>query len=359
MVNITTKNKNPLSQMLFSFIFLGSLYLAITALFSLFLFSSKLFALEVSSSQVQQKVTQDINEQKALQPHIDTAFHDVALIYEKLHMATPTPFVLDEISVANSTKDTTITANTDGVTNVLIAAKNGSLTDTNIIASINETKKTVTLISIPRDLYWNGRKINSYYVLFKMPGYLKQLETISGLRIDKYALVDMYAFIEVIDILEGVDVCLDHEISDPTYRTVDNGKGGTLHYDAGCHHLNGTEALRIARSRKTSSDFQRASRQQLIIQSFKEKAKSLSFNDIDKITKMSQSVLSKLETNFSLQDVLSYYFRFKDFTLRTNNVISTANILYSTKSEAGAYILLPKDGNWGIIRQFIQQKLSE
>ncbi|MFA7686091.1 MAG: hypothetical protein WCX95_04815, partial [Candidatus Gracilibacteria bacterium] len=41
--------------------------------------------------------------------------------------------------------------------NVLIAGKNGSLLDTMIFVHVNEKKQEINMISIPRDLYYNGR----------------------------------------------------------------------------------------------------------------------------------------------------------------------------------------------------------
>ena len=100
----------------------------------------------------------------------------------------------------------------------------------------------------------------------------KVLSDMTGYKLDKYILIDMYAFIDVIDLIGGIDVHLDKAVIDPTYRTVDDGVVGTLHYEPGDYHLGGVEALRLARSRHTSSDFARAERQQLIIESIQNKA---------------------------------------------------------------------------------------
>ena len=48
----------------------------------------------------------------------------------------------------------------------------------------------------------------------------------------------------------------------------DNGEWSTLNYPKGTYRLNGVEALRIARSRHGSNDFDRSHRQQLILEAF-------------------------------------------------------------------------------------------
>ena len=62
--------------------------------------------------------------------------------------------------------------------------------------------------------------------------------------------------------LGGVDVCLSTNLDDNSYPTTSNGYH-PIHFKAGCQHLNGEQALEVARSRhaiepQQSSDFGRA-----------------------------------------------------------------------------------------------------
>lgn len=185
------------------------------------------------------------------------------------------------------------------------------------------------MVSIPRDLYYNGRKINSVYALYGMEELKRALSFVTGYQIDKFILIDMYAFIEVIDLIGGIDVNLDQPVIDPTYKTFDGGKWGTLYYRAGDHHLSGKQALRLARTRHTSSDFARAERQQMIIQALQEKARNFGFGDADSLTRIAQQVLSKVETDVSLAEGISYYFRYQNFTVSRGHVLSSGNVLES------------------------------
>lgn len=280
-----------------------------------------------------------------------------------------------------------------GQLNILLAGKNGGLVDTMIYANINTETRKITLVSIPRDLYYNNRKINSYYALYGMDEMKRVLSKITGFQIDKFILIDMYAFIEVVDLIGGIDLHLDEAVIDPTYRVNDNGQWATLYYRAGDYHLSGKQALRLARTRHTSSDFARANRQQLIIKSVQQKARTLGFGDAEKLTLMAKAILSKTETDINLAEALADYFRYQGFEIESGNVLSSANVLESKntgeektrdcldkisrdkklaalpeqdlqelkdscRQVKGEYILTPRNDNWNTIRWYFHQLLE-
>jgi len=282
-----------------------------------------------------------------------------------------------------------ITSN-KGQLNVLVAGKNGSLVDTMIFANINSETRKITMVSIPRDLYYNGRKINSIYALYGMDELKRTLSTITGYQVDKYILVDMYAFIDVIDIIGGVDVHLDQPVIDPTYKVNDNGQWSTLYYRAGDHHLSGKQALRLARTRHTTSDFARAERQQMIIAAIQKKAREFGLGDAGTLKEIAEKVLQKTETDISFADAISYYFRYQNFEIDRGNVLSSGNVLYSKYTgelkkeenscpsagalaaldredpanaavikkcsdiEKGQYILLPRNDSWNTVKWYFK-----
>jgi polyisoprenyl-teichoic acid--peptidoglycan teichoic acid transferase len=275
----------------------------------------------------------------------------------------------------------------DDTFTVLIAGKHGALVDTMIVAHIDDERQDVRMVSIPRDLQYNGRKINSYPHYYGMEELVKVLKEVTGYEIDRYILIDMYAFIDVIDLIGGIDVSLEQAVIDPFYRTVDNGVVGTLHYEPGDYHLGGVEALRLARSRKTSSDFARAERQQMILEAIQEKARNFGFGDADTLYLIARTVLDKTETNIGFDEAIGYYFRYQNYKIKSNDVMSSGNILYVppyVKKEdcvaregeidaisgqpvklpalcaagAHAYTLLPKDDDWNVIKWFFREKFE-
>lgn len=271
-----------------------------------------------------------------------------------------------------------------GQLNVLIAGKHGSLVDTMIFANINPEERKITLVSVPRDLYYNNRKINSIYALYGMEELKRTLSFVTGYKIDKYILIDMYAFIDVIDLIGGIDVHLDAPVIDPTYKTFDGGKWGTLYYRAGDHHLSGKQALRLARSRHTSSDFARSKRQHMILGAIQTKAQNLGFGDAAELSQIAETILGKTETDINLAEAISYYFRYQNFNINGGHVISSGNVLisrhtsYSKKKnmgcmessleeekveecesvDKGQYILIPRNENWNNVRWYFNEILE-
>jgi LCP family protein required for cell wall assembly len=104
--------------------------------------------------------------------------------------------------------------------------QNSYRTDVIVIVSINQSSQTVSLLSIPRDLYvyipgWGMERINAaelYQTQISTTRHPLGLlaETIEynlGLRIDHLARVDFDRFEQLIDLLGGVDVPVDCAVS--------------------------------------------------------------------------------------------------------------------------------------------------
>ncbi|MDA3851436.1 MAG: LCP family protein, partial [Spirochaetaceae bacterium] len=230
------------------------------------------------------------------------------------------------------------------------------------------------MISIPRDLWFNNRKVNSVYRYYGPEELVKELSKLTGLEINDYISVDMYAFIEIINIMGGVDLVLDEALIDPTYKIKENGQWSTLHYPAGPVHLDGLGALRVARSRHSTNDFDRAKRQQRVIEAMKEKATGMGLNDMDKLFQFISAAREYTESSMSPSAMLRAFLKFKDTEIVTGNVIDNTNILYTSYSNLyelseeerqsamedpefnkGAWIVLPRNNDWNLIKWFIRQ----
>ncbi len=160
------------------------------------------------------------------------------------------------------------------------------LTDTMIVVSLDLHTRTVSMLSIPRDMVDaplpDGRtyrdKVNSLVSYARrnaaaFPGsdgtgfdvLTDALSTLLNVPIDYYATVNLGGFVRVVDELGGVNVNVARAFCDPTYDEYGFTRGFSI--TAGLHHLNGQQALAYARVRKASgeSDFTRAARQQEVI----------------------------------------------------------------------------------------------
>ena len=164
-----------------------------------------------------------------------------------------------------------------------------TLTDTMMVVSLDPVGRTISMVSVPRDLInvplgngdVFGPKINSLMSYadehpdeFPDGGVatLQQgIGALLGIDIHYTARMDFFGFVKMVDAVGGVDVTVAEGFDDPTYDGFGfQGKGFAI--DAGEHHLDGNEALAYARARKAAgeSDFTRAGRQQQIIVALRE-----------------------------------------------------------------------------------------
>jgi len=246
-----------------------------------------------------------------------------------------------------------------GYLNILILGENMGLTDTIMLASINQTTKKVTLISIPRDLSYNGRKINEYYEKFGVEEMQKAVEAITGIVPDKYVVVDMQSFSDVVNMTGGIDIDVPKAIVDNSYP----GAGRSyimVTFKQGYQHMDGERALKYVRSRKSTTDFDRSARQQLVLLALKQKAEELNLKeDVLKLTEIYNSVKDRIKTDITLLEALNYYNDFRTFEIKAGNTISNQNFLYSTHNSGGQYVLLPNKGSYIALQTYIKKIIAE
>jgi polyisoprenyl-teichoic acid--peptidoglycan teichoic acid transferase len=170
--------------------------------------------------------------------------------------------------------------------------RNEALTDSMIVVSLDPVGRTVSMVSIPRDLagvpLGNGNvfgpKINSLMSWAKSHpadfprGGIRTLEdaigALLGIRIHYYATVDLSGFVSMVDAVGGVDVDVKKALSDPIYPRLDGKRGWSVM--PGLHHFDGADALAYSRIRKAvgESDLTRAARQQEILLALRNRAVS-------------------------------------------------------------------------------------
>ena len=253
---------------------------------------------------------------------------------------------------------------------VALVGTHERLADTIVVAHADPEDKTISLLSVPRDLFFQGRKINSVFRAYGAEQFLKELSTIIGVRVDRYLAVDMYAFIDVVNILGGIDVYLAEDLVDPTYSVKDQGLWGTLAYEKGTHHLSGLEALRVARSRYVSSDFGRAERQHEILKGILDRIKTAG---VAEVTRLAQVLIRFVETNIGLPDLVRLGLTYRRAELSNRYVLSSYNVLYATYTNlyysnmtleevdddffVGSWILVPTENRWDRVQSYVRNAL--
>lgn len=311
----------------------------------------------------------------------------------------------------------TLKGEKEGRVNVLLLGMRGAndpsgglLADTIMVASIFPEKNAVSLVSIPRDLYViipgtnDQQKINYAHYAGEENGKGQGLEitkqavaNVTGLEIHYAVSIDFAGFQQLVDSLGGLDIYLNepfieanqfHEerVCDPSVFTVPSGNfeikksgrtgkikaqyplcynayeecGGIFQLPAGDVHLDGITTLCYVRSRYSSTDFDRARRQQEIIKQIKVKALSLgTLTDFSKVNAMMDALGNNARTDMAAWEVKALWDleqkmsspEIKQGVLEN----SEEGMLYAPENTGAAgYILLPRGDNYDKIREMFQ-----
>jgi LCP family protein required for cell wall assembly len=141
--------------------------------------------------------------------------------------------------------------------------------DTILLANVNSTTNTVSLLSLPRDLYVNipghgMAKINAAYALGGPALTIATIRDFIGVKINHFVDVGFYGFDSVVNSLGGVYLPIDgryYHVSEPDpaddWSSIDLQPGYQL--------LDGSDALEWVRFRHEDSDFYRVARQQIFL----------------------------------------------------------------------------------------------
>ena len=179
-------------------------------------------------------------------------------------------------------------------------------TDTIIVLSLDPLNKTASMLSVPRDtlvaIAGHGQdKVNAAYAYGGPDLAQKTVESLLGIRINSYALIDFGAFTRIVDAVGGVVIDVKRPIRDEAYPTVDFGVE-RLNIQPGPQLMPGDAALKYARSRHDSNDFSRARRQQEVISAIR--ARLATDGMLARLPSIVGDVGSAVETNFDPANIL-------------------------------------------------------
>ncbi len=281
----------------------------------------------------------------------------------------------------------------------------GALTDSIIVARVDDRAKKVFLISIPRDLWVElpvdsggalvGHKINAAYALGVDDSWYTDkptkyradqggggalaryaLERVIGAPIDHFVAVSFDAFTTLVDTLGGITITRDTPFTDIWYpvdgkETDPCGKSETdiaqieatlsgylreqefpcrfetISFGVGTHELDGATALKYARSRHSESeggDFYRSQRQRQIVEALKSKV--LTISAIPRLVSYATQMFDYIDTDYRIEDIRSLIEM--ALTKRDYEIVSVAltndNVLTDGTGPNGEYILTPQTG---------------
>lgn len=261
------------------------------------------------------------------------------------------------------------------------------LADSIILVSYDTKRNKASIVSIPRDLYaeipGHGKeKVNAAYAIGEDRNYgygSKGLElskallsVISGVYIDYAIRVDFDGFKKIIDQLGGVTIHRDSPFEE-SRQWIRDGKdasaywrldqtGWTFYVPKGSNLLTAEDALYYARSRYSSTDFDRMARQQEVIAAMKAKALSLGVlaNPV-KIFQILDTIKDHVRTDMPISKIkelveLARKAKIQDY--RHEVLASGDGGLLSEDSVGGRFVLLPRGGDYAKIQEFFKSILE-
>ena len=193
--------------------------------------------------------------------------------------------------------------------------------DTAMVLQISADRSAINLVSIPRDSLVDvpqcetskgtipaqyGVMFNSIFAGAYQTGgdlasaascTLNAVNSLTGLNIQNFIVVDFAGLVKMIDAIGGVDICVPQDIDDPY---------STLQLSKGMQHLDGTQATQYARTRYTlgdGSDTARTTRQQYLIKQLMSEALSKNlFTDTAQLYQLAKSALESLNISEGMAD---------------------------------------------------------
>lgn len=279
-------------------------------------------------------------------------------------------------------------ANFNGRTNLLVMGvggtehSGGDLTDTMIVSSTSIEGKSVSLISIPRDLWMADirAKINSAYHYGGISMAKTEVEEVLGIPVQFTLLIDFSGFKDVVDAIGGIEVNVERTFTDNLYpiegRENDLCGGDktykcryeSITFNQGTQNMDGKTALKFVRSRHAvgdeGTDTAREARQQKVIDAIKTKILSPAtllnpIKDIAIFNVVKESVKTDIDGK-SLAILARVIFSSRN---SIKNELIPEDLLINppiTKTYDYQYVFIPRSGNgkWGEINSWAASTLS-
>ncbi len=278
-------------------------------------------------------------------------------------------------------------------TNILILGKGGEgheapdLTDTVIFASITHVDPSLSLVSLPRDIwipelraklnstyYWgNQKKEGGGLILAK-----STVESIIGQPVHYGLVIDFSGFMRIVDVLGGVEVDVERGFVDEKYPIAgkeDDECNGDLEYKCryetirfgkGVQTMDGETALIFARSRNAEgdegTDLAREIRQQKILAAIQ--AKTLSSEVLfspNKILSVWEVVLESVETDIDPSAGAILARRLFQTRNQIESHVLSEDLLINPPVQYkydNLYVFVPEAGDWEEVHSWIENVLS-
>jgi LCP family protein required for cell wall assembly len=240
-------------------------------------------------------------------------------------------------------------------------ADNSFRTDVIMMLSLDPEKGTASLISFPRDLYVSipgvgMERVNTSQEFGGFPLTQETFKLNFGVKPGYYMLTDFNGFTGIVDTLGGIDVYAAYNLTDVCDLPQAVDKMCTIY--AGQNHFDGQTALWYARSRRSTSDFDRTRRAQEVITAIFQKLMSL--NAVNRAPELYDMFKTSVETNIPLTTIvplLPLFLKiYNDPSIVKRFAIGPKEVTSYVVPESGAQVLLPiQDSVMAIMREALSQ----
>ena len=240
--------------------------------------------------------------------------------------------------------------------------------DALMLLTFNPKTLNATILSIPRDTYvpiacfanqkenkithaaWNGASC-----------MIKTIENFTDVDIDYYVKVNFQGVVKLVNAMDGIEVDVPLDFCESNSKRA-TSTDKLICLKEGKQTLNGEQALALARHRKTllTGDLQRGVNQQLVIQGMLNKVKSI--KSAGQMLKILDMVSQNIDTNFTTNQILSFYDIAKNLVLTSSESSNLINIrqlylsgssqmIYDERSGLTLYNYIP---NQSILKQIVK-----
>lgn len=250
-----------------------------------------------------------------------------------------------------------VDARFDGYTNVLVlgiddgadeADDAGKRADTIVVVSLDNVTGKVRFINIPRDTWvtppaaTEGMKLKSLYAMGGAPLMVREVNSLLGISIHQYIVLDMRTFADLIDVLGGIDIYVEEPM---VYE--DTESGYSINLAQGYQHLDGAMAEQYLRYRSPElGDVGRVQRQQKFIKALYQEI--LQLKTVPKLPEIADIFQQRMETSAEVFDSAHL-----------------ANVLRGMSTDLPTSIMLPgspaenDDTIWVPDRTLIEERMQE
>lgn len=221
--------------------------------------------------------------------------------------------------------------------------------DTMIVLTVNPQKKSVKMLSIPRDTrteivgHGTQDKINHAFAFGGAKMSMDTVENFLDIPIDYYMKINMEGFKDIVDAVGGVTVQNDLDF---TYEGV--------HFAKGSINLNGEDALKYSRMRydDPNGDYGRQSRQRAIIEAVIKEGASLS--SLTKYDEVFAALGNNIQTNLTFDDMMDIQKNYRD----ASKSITQSSINGNGTKIDGVYYNIVSDEEKEKVQSELKEQLS-